>query len=86
MGRVKSLMIKKAAQELFVTVEGFSEDFEKNKKFLSDTMPSKSVRNKVAGGIVRLARQQKTKKSQNLKTANEQVSAEMTDEHGIHSD
>ncbi|MBU0761237.1 MAG: 30S ribosomal protein S17e [Nanoarchaeota archaeon] len=61
MGRIKQLMIKKAARELFATVEGFSEDFEKNKKLLKNTMPSKSVRNKVAGGIVRLATQERQK-------------------------
>lgn len=61
MGRIKTLMVKKAAREIFATVEGFTEDFEKNKKLLKNTMPSKSVRNKVAGGIVRLAKQRKLK-------------------------
>ncbi|MBU0907187.1 MAG: 30S ribosomal protein S17e [Nanoarchaeota archaeon] len=59
MGRIKSLMIRKAASELFTTSEGFSEDFDKNKKILKDTMPSKSVRNKVAGQIARLAKQKR---------------------------
>ncbi len=62
MGRIKSLMIRKAASELFTTVEGFSEDFERNKKILKDTMPSKSVRNKVAGQISRLAKKKRLKK------------------------
>jgi len=62
MGRIKSLVIRKAASELFTTVEGFSEDFEKNKKILKDTMPSKSVRNKVAGQICRLAKRKRLKK------------------------
>jgi ribosomal protein S17E len=75
MGRVKSLMIKKAAQELFATLEGFSEDFEKNKKLLNDTMPSKSVRNKVAGGIAHLAKQQRLKKT-NAKTKDKQLTEE----------
>ncbi|MFH1289886.1 MAG: 30S ribosomal protein S17e [Nanoarchaeota archaeon] len=61
MGRIKPLMVKKAAADLFVTVEGFSEDFEKNKKLLKDTMPSKKVRNKVAGGIVGLAKKKRLK-------------------------
>jgi ribosomal protein S17E len=58
MGRIKSLMVKKAAFQLVEDVEGFSSDFEHNKKFLKDTMPSKSVRNKVAGFIARLKKKQ----------------------------
>lgn len=61
MGRIKPLMVKKAAQELFVTAEGFSEDFEKNKKLLKGTMPYKSIRNKIAGQLVNLAKQKRQK-------------------------
>lgn len=57
MGRIKSAMIKKAASQLYTEVEGFSEGFENNKTLLRGTMAFKSVRNKVAGGIVRLAKQ-----------------------------
>jgi ribosomal protein S17E len=62
MGRIKSLMIRRAASELFTTSEGFSEDFERNKKILKDTMPYKSIRNKVAGQLTRLAKQKRQKK------------------------
>lgn len=62
MGRIKSTMVRKAASELFVTLEGFGEDFDKNKKILKGTMPSKKVRNKVAGQISRLAKQKRQKK------------------------
>lgn len=61
MGRIKPLMVKKAALQLFEQVEGFNDNFENNKKLLKDTMPSKAVRNKVAGGLVRLAKKQKQK-------------------------
>ena len=54
-------MIKKVANELFESVEGFGEDFEKNKKLLKNTMPSKKVRNKVAGGITKLAKKKRQK-------------------------
>lgn len=54
-------MVKKAAAELFSSVDGFSEDFDKNKKLLKDTMPSKTIRNKVAGGIVGLAKKKRLK-------------------------
>jgi ribosomal protein S17E len=62
MGRVKSQMIKKAARQLHEQVEDFNEDFNHNKKLLKGTIPYKSVRNRVAGGIVRLAKQMKMKK------------------------
>jgi len=61
MGRIKQQMVKRAASELFATVEEFSEDFDKNKKLLKDTMPSKKVRNKVAGQLVRLSRYKRQK-------------------------
>lgn len=54
MGRIKSLMIKKAAKQLLGGENIFNEDFEHNKKVLQDRMPSKSIRNKVAGYISRL--------------------------------
>ena len=54
MGRIKTTMIKRATFELLKQDIGFSEDFEHNKKLLKDTMPSKKVRNKIAGYIARL--------------------------------
>ncbi len=61
MGRIKSAMIRKAARELVATSEGFSTDFEQNKKLLKDVFPYKSTRNKVAGCIVQLVKQDKEK-------------------------
>jgi ribosomal protein S17E len=73
MGRIKQTMVKKAARELFEGSDGFSEDFERNKKLLKDMMPSKAVRNKVAGGIVRLATQKRKKEHERGRdTAGEQ--------------
>lgn len=59
MGRIKPLMVKKVAAELYEGTPGFGEDFEINKKLLKDTTASKSVRNKIAGGIVTLAKQKR---------------------------
>jgi small subunit ribosomal protein S17e len=56
MGRIKSLMIKKAAKQLLDGEHSFNESFEHNKKILSNTMPSKPIRNKIAGYIGRLIR------------------------------
>lgn len=54
-------MVKRAAVQLFESVEGFSDNFEHNKKLLKGLMPSKSIKNKVAGYLVRLVQQQKEK-------------------------
>jgi ribosomal protein S17E len=62
MGRVKSLMIKRAAQQLYEGVDLFSDKFEHNKRLLGNEMPSKSVRNKIAGQIVNLAKKANTQK------------------------
>jgi len=58
MGRIKSLMVKRAAKQLLEesTASLFSPDFGANKKVLRNTMPSKSTRNKIAGYISRLTR------------------------------
>jgi len=41
----------------------FSQDFEKNKKILGDTMPSKKLRNRIAGLISRLKKQETKEKA-----------------------
>lgn len=64
MGRIKSTMVKRTSLQLFEGVEGFSESFERNKKLLKDTMPSKAVRNKVAGQLVKLAKARKQKENE----------------------
>ncbi|MDO8509049.1 MAG: 30S ribosomal protein S17e [Nanoarchaeota archaeon] len=54
MGRIKLLMVKRAAQQLLAGEHQFNEDFDFNKKILGSTMPSKPIRNKIAGYIARL--------------------------------
>ncbi len=56
MGRIKSTMIKKAARQLMAKKLPFTIDFERNKRILKNTMPSKSIRNKIAGYIARLVK------------------------------
>ena len=65
MGRIKSAMIRKAARELVATVDGFSGDFENNKKLLKSVFPYKSTRNKVAGCVVQLVKKNNAKLLQN---------------------
>ncbi|MBX4212023.1 30S ribosomal protein S17e [Candidatus Pacearchaeota archaeon] len=54
MGRIKLLMVKKAAKQLLQGEHSFSTEFNHNKKLLKNTMPSKPIQNKVAGYISRL--------------------------------
>ncbi|MDP3992044.1 MAG: 30S ribosomal protein S17e [Candidatus Pacearchaeota archaeon] len=54
MGKIKSKQIKRSAKELVKRGVQFSEDFERNKRILGRTMPSKKIRNQVAGFLSRL--------------------------------
>ena len=63
-------MIKKSARVFLEKGVDFNEDFETNKKILKDTMPSKKIRNQMAGYLVKLKKLEKEKEkrlSQNLK-------------------
>ena len=62
MGRVKTSLIKRSAQQLHDGLDIFNNNFEQNKRLLSDKMPSKSVRNKIAGQLVNLSKKKKTPK------------------------
>ncbi len=56
MGRIKTALVKRSAQQMFDGSEIFNNSFEHNKKILGDKMPSKSVRNKIAGQLVNLSK------------------------------
>ncbi len=58
MGRIKTSAIKRASRQLVDrSPEIFSEDFSHNKVILADNMSSKRVRNKIAGQVARLKKQ-----------------------------
>ncbi len=61
MGRIKSTLVKRTARSLLKEENLFNESFEQDKKLLGDTMPSKKVRNKIAGYLARLKKMQKEK-------------------------
>ena len=68
MGRIKQLMVKRASRELMNKEDSFCEDFSPNKKILGSTMPSKKIRNKIAGYIARLKKAERiTKENLQLK-------------------
>jgi len=60
MGRIKSTMVKRAAEQLLEGENAFDETFENNKRKLGSTMPSKPIRNKIAGYIARLKKAEKS--------------------------
>ena len=63
MGKIKSKMVRRTAGTLLKEDLGFEEDFEKNKKILGNTMPSKKLRNRIAGFISRLKKQEAKEKA-----------------------
>jgi ribosomal protein S17E len=58
MGKIKSKMMRKTANILTKEDLNFNKDFEKNKAILGSTMPSKRLRNRIAGLISRMKRQE----------------------------
>ena len=61
MGRIKSALIKRTARNMLKEENKFTEEFNNNKNLLGSSMPSKSLRNKIAGYLARLKRMQKEK-------------------------
>lgn len=57
MGKIKSKQVKRSVQELLDAGIELSSDFEMNKKILGQEMPSKKMRNKMAGHASRYLRQ-----------------------------
>lgn len=58
MGKIKSKLIKKSANILIKKGIEFTESFEKNKKILKNTMPSKKLRNQMAGLLSKIKKQE----------------------------
>jgi len=65
MGKIKGKLVKRTAHRFIEEGIEFTEDFEKNKKILGDTMPSKKIRNQMAGYLSTLKRQEKEKAEAN---------------------
>jgi len=60
MGRIKPAQIKRTAEKLMPDIE-FKESFEDDKKILGNTMPSKRMKNVLAGYIARLVKRANAK-------------------------
>ncbi len=59
MGKIKSKQVKRYSEELLDNGIEFSEEFERNKKILGREMPSKRMRNQMAGYLSRFLKQKK---------------------------
>ena len=53
MGRIKSKLVKRTSELLLKEENKFTDKFEDNKKLLKQGMPSKKIRNQIAGYIAR---------------------------------
>jgi small subunit ribosomal protein S17e len=68
MGKIKSRLIKRTANTFLKRGINFDEAFEKNKKIIGTVLPSKKIRNQVAGYLSRLQKR-KNKKEKKLERA-----------------
>lgn len=60
MGRIKSTLIKRTSKQLIdASTDIYDIEFDHNKKVLGSSLPSKRLRNKVAGYISRLKKNNK---------------------------
>ncbi len=67
MGKIKSKLIKRTAETFIKKGVEFHENFDENKKVLKNTMPSKKVRNQIAGYISRIKKQERLNEPKILK-------------------
>ncbi len=58
MGRIKSKLVKRTTKILLKEKNQFNNNFGKNKKILKGLMPSKKIRNQIAGYITRLKKRE----------------------------
>lgn len=60
MGRIKPKLVKRTSRQLIASSdESFGKTFEENKKALGNILPSKKIRNKIAGYVARIKKNTK---------------------------
>jgi len=67
MGKIKSKLVKRTADALIKSGVPFKENFEENKKILGKEMPSKKLRNQLAGYVSRVKKRERLNKPKILK-------------------
>jgi|TARA_Y100000310_G_C20664901_1_gene806933 ribosomal protein S17E len=68
MGKIKSKLIRRTATRILEEDISFNDNFENNKILLGKTMPSKKIRNQVAGLLTKIKKEEKIKKEQDGRT------------------
>jgi len=63
MGKIKSKQVKRAVHQLLDSEIELASEFEMNKKVLGQEMPSKKMRNKMAGYASRFKKQEAKEKA-----------------------
>ena len=58
MGRIKSKLVKRTSHSLLKEENTFTDKFNGNKKLLKHNMPSKKIRNQIAGYIARVKKRE----------------------------
>lgn len=61
MGKIKSKLIRRTANTLLKEEIGFTKSFEENKRLLGNTMPSRKIRNQIAGLLAKIKKQEKSR-------------------------
>ena len=62
MGKIKSKLIRRTANSLLEKGIEFGESFKENKILLGNSMPSKKIRNQIAGLLAKIKKQETFKK------------------------
>lgn len=66
MGKIKTKLVKRTSESLIKKEDiPFGSDFGNNKKILGSTMPSKKIRNQIAGYIARTKRREVVNRMEN---------------------
>lgn len=66
MGKIKTKLVKRTSESLIKKEDiPFNGDFGNNKKILGSTMPSKKIRNQIAGYIARTKRREAVNRMEN---------------------
>lgn len=77
MGRIKSTLVKRTSHKLLEEKDMFTNSFEHNKRVLAATMPSKKIRNKIAGYLGHLVKMRETKAAEELERKNRPAPAKV---------
>jgi ribosomal protein S17E len=72
MGRIKSTLVKRTSRKMLAEENVFTEKFDDNKLVLGSSMPSKKVKNMIAGYLARLKRRSNKEKAELLGKAEEE--------------